>query len=557
MKYKERVIKHNIDIPELRTVGYSDMTEIYYDTSVVSHHPKSLEYYFTHGIVVNEKRYIIKEFFVRDSKLYAVITEDESKYYELYLSFMEEDTIEIIKKEIEELDKQLKNIKIPESKPNQTLSLSGRTLSISDGNSVTIPEDKDTIYNDEDITRRLTALEGKTDNFVTGVTASRNGNRIRLTYNFVTGQPKDVEFDDKDTIGIAYDDTALRNRVKALENRQSSVHRFYDGNIPGTGKFNETPIVNKSKFINPDDIKVGDTVEDHYADSYDVNRSIWKVVKIIGNDVKLQGIGNYNIDLRKNLHLNTQTRILSIIGGKGVTLPNDKQTISKDGNKIILSNGGGEVELPKEPIPIEYRYKTRTKYPFNSELLNSYGGNAILLTKSMRSSKPNTYELATDGTILDLNNIYCVLKFDISYSVQTPSSGGSSESETGKNDNIVFISSSNKYYNPVKSFKYYISDKLYISGQFYYTIIDHKLYFSIYAESNLVETLSSGEIKEYRKQLSLDVIDSRKSMTINGYNNSSIGYAQITIDNMGFNVFNSEDYIRIHKDGTSKYLDME
>ena len=76
-------------------------------------------------------------------------------------------------------------------------------------------------------------------------------------------------------------------------------------------------------------------------------------------------------------------------------------------------------------------------------------------------------------------------------------------------------------------------------------------------ESTLVETLSSGEIKEYRKVLNTDSLDSRKSVTINGSNNSSIGYAEITIDNIGFNVFNSEDYIRVYKDGTSKYLESE
>lgn len=106
-----------------------------------------------------------------------------------------------------------------EDNDNQTLTLDNRTLSISGGNSITLPEDKDTIYNDADIKRRLTALEGKTDNFVTGVTASRTGNKVKLTYNFVTGQPKSVEFDDKDTISVAYDDTALRNRVKALEDK--------------------------------------------------------------------------------------------------------------------------------------------------------------------------------------------------------------------------------------------------------------------------------------------------------------------------------------------------
>ena len=106
-----------------------------------------------------------------------------------------------------------------QDRDNQTLTIDNRTVSISGGNSITLPDDKDTIYNDTDIKKRLTALEGKTDNFVTGVTASRTGNKVKLTYNFVTGKPKSVEFDDKDTISVAYDDTALRNRVKALEDK--------------------------------------------------------------------------------------------------------------------------------------------------------------------------------------------------------------------------------------------------------------------------------------------------------------------------------------------------
>ena len=106
-----------------------------------------------------------------------------------------------------------------QDRDNQTLTINNRTVSISGGNSITLPDDRDTIYNDSDIKRRLTALEGKTDNFVTGVTASRTGNKVKLTYNFVTGQPKTVEFDDKDTISVAYDDTALRNRIQALEGK--------------------------------------------------------------------------------------------------------------------------------------------------------------------------------------------------------------------------------------------------------------------------------------------------------------------------------------------------
>lgn len=50
---------------------------------------------------------------------------------------------------------------------------------------------------------------------------------------------------------------------------------------------------------------------------------------------------------KQQLSLNTDTRVLSISNGNSVTLPSDKQTITKDGNKLILSNGGGEITLPQ------------------------------------------------------------------------------------------------------------------------------------------------------------------------------------------------------------------
>lgn len=124
-------------------------------------------------------------------------------------------------------------------------------------------------YDDTAVLNRLKALEGKTDNFVSNVSVSRTGNRIKLTYTLVDGTIREAEFEDKDTVALAYDDTALRNRIKALEDK------------PNT---------------------------------------------------------------RQSLALSDRT--LSISDGNSVTLPSDKQTISKQGNKLVLSNGGGEVELP-------------------------------------------------------------------------------------------------------------------------------------------------------------------------------------------------------------------
>ena len=80
-------------------------------------------------------------------------------------------------------------------------------------------EDKDTVYNDEDIKRRLNNLENKTDNFISGVSVNKEGNNVTLTYNYVDGQAKNVSFTDSDTINIAYDDSALKTRLNDLENR--------------------------------------------------------------------------------------------------------------------------------------------------------------------------------------------------------------------------------------------------------------------------------------------------------------------------------------------------
>lgn len=77
-------------------------------------------------------------------------------------------------------------------------------------------------YDDTEVLNRIKALEGKTDNFVSDVTVSREGNKVKLKYTRVDGTSSEVEFDDKDTISMAYDDTALKERVKALEAKEDN-----------------------------------------------------------------------------------------------------------------------------------------------------------------------------------------------------------------------------------------------------------------------------------------------------------------------------------------------
>ena len=91
-------------------------------------------------------------------------------------------------------------------------------------------QDKDTIYNDEEIKRRLTTLEGKTDNFITGVSVNKEGSNVTLTYNYVDGQTKNVSFTDSDTVNVAYDDSGLKQRITNLENRPQ-VEAYNDADI--------------------------------------------------------------------------------------------------------------------------------------------------------------------------------------------------------------------------------------------------------------------------------------------------------------------------------------
>lgn len=249
-----------------------------------------------------------------------------------------------------------------QDRDNQTLTLNNRTISISGGNSITLPEDRDTVYNDTDIKRRLTALEGKTDR--DNQSLSVNGNNLSISGGNTVTLPTPTPYNDaeiKSRLGVLEAKRDNDNQTLSVSGNtislsggnsvtipQAPVHRFYNGDIPGRAETSTIVTVNKNNFRNPDGIKVGDTAEDHWADHTVINRGIWKVIEVSGNNVKVQGIGNYDVILRKNLTFNANTRVLSIDGGNNnITLPNDKQTISKSGNKIVLSNGGGEVDIPQ------------------------------------------------------------------------------------------------------------------------------------------------------------------------------------------------------------------
>lgn len=213
-------------------------------------------------------------------------------------------------------------------------------------------------YDDTAVINRLKALEGKTDNFISTVGVSRNGNRVKLTYTLVDGTIKEVEFEDKDTVALAYDDTALKARVKALEDKPvtpTGVNTFFaKGDISGNGNSQNVRIT-KDKLVNADTIKVGDTVVDSYWDKNNFNIGMFKVASVDGNNVVLNGVNDLTYKQPKQ-SLTLSDRVLSISEGNSVTLPSDNQTLTLNGNTLSISNGNS-IELPANVEPKVYKAK--------------------------------------------------------------------------------------------------------------------------------------------------------------------------------------------------------
>lgn len=213
-------------------------------------------------------------------------------------------------------------------------------------------------YDDTAVINRLKALEGKTDNFISTVGVSRNGNRVKLTYTLVDGTIKEVEFEDKDTVALAYDDTALKARVKALEDKPVTpvgVNTFFaKGDISGNGNSQNVRVA-KDKLVNADTIKVGDTVVDSYWDKTNFNIGMFKVASMDGDTVTLNGVNDITYKQPKQ-SLTLSDRVLSISEGNSVTLPSDNQTLTLNGRTLSISNGNS-IELPASVEPKVYKAK--------------------------------------------------------------------------------------------------------------------------------------------------------------------------------------------------------
>ena len=127
-----------------------------------------------------------------------------------------------------ELEGKITALESKVDKDSQTLAIDDHTLSISEGNSVTLPKYDDSSLKasvqelkskNTEQDEGIKTLQEKTKSFLTGAGVTRQGNVVTLTYTNIDGSSTNLEFNDNDTKAIAYDDTALKARVQELENK--------------------------------------------------------------------------------------------------------------------------------------------------------------------------------------------------------------------------------------------------------------------------------------------------------------------------------------------------
>ena len=148
-----------------------------------------------------------------------------------------------------DLKNRVKTLEDKPNKPNQTLSINDRTISISGGNSIELPIDKDTIYDDTDLKKRVSVLESKPDkDTVIKVVSTSNGVNVSssvdsniTTYDINIDKALDNYYDKAKT----YTKDEVNEIVNKQEQKATDITvykgKFSDRNFVKEGDY-DTPI---------------------------------------------------------------------------------------------------------------------------------------------------------------------------------------------------------------------------------------------------------------------------------------------------------------------------
>lgn len=127
----------------------------------------------------------------------------------------------------------------------------------------------------DDFGDRLRDLEAKKDKFLTSVVPTRHGDMIQLVYTFSDGTFSAVDFEDKDTVTLAFDPSALIARLDALEANKANLEREIETlkQKPTIKSFKVDGYKARIVLTNGDELEVDlprDTAPSAFGDSIDV-----------------------------------------------------------------------------------------------------------------------------------------------------------------------------------------------------------------------------------------------------------------------------------------------
>jgi len=186
---------------------------------------------------------------------------------------------------------------------------------------------------------KITALENRTDNFINNVTVSKEAGKVKLTYSRVDGSSSEVEFEDSDTVTLAYDDEPLKTRIKALEDKEDKDTIYNDTEVKQGIKANENAIQGVENDLTALRTHTDARIEalenkedkDTIYDDSAVRGKITALESNLDEISKHQEFKNTDIENRinnlerkedrDNQTLTLDDHTLSISGGNSVTLP--------------------------------------------------------------------------------------------------------------------------------------------------------------------------------------------------------------------------------------------
>lgn len=275
------------------------------------------------------------------------------------------------------LSNRVKALEDKPDKDNQTLMFDSfsRELSISNGNSVTLPDymENSTAYSTFPTYAKL---------------------QDEMTKN-IKDKHVDLGLDKliEDKLQNGRNPYVTQGDVPALSGSNLFVAK---GDIPGDG--NTTSVtVTKDKLVNAGNIKIGDTVVDNYWDNNIFNIGMFKVSSVDGNNVVLNGVNNILYRQPKQ-SLTLSGRTLSISEGNSVTLPENNQTLKLVGS--ILSISDGNIVNLSNFVTLESFNNLKSEYTKVKDALNS-----IIQNLKNSGAWNQTGSTIFDGNLNDGRNI--------------------------------------------------------------------------------------------------------------------------------------------------------